>query len=135
MSEIEMVVGMQDNRFIKKREDHVLHRSKESGSSSRPSDQNTIIQIKTTTDGYNSGRIYYLRPLTNDDTQCTEIIEKLRACAHAARTRGLVLSRFKRMQRAARRIHDSPAFQTCVATLICVVTPPPPPPDPSSHKN
>jgi hypothetical protein len=128
MSEIEMVMCMQDTRAIKKIQSDMSEYSKTESVSRSKNDehpQNNVLQIKTLADGYNSGRIYYLRVTSDDEKICSEIVAKLRDSSQAARKRQVVLSRFKRIQRRARAIHDSASFQSCVAILICVVSHPP----------
>jgi hypothetical protein len=124
MSEIDMVMSMQENRSIRTKESGMVASSRQlNRASGSVSDvQNHVLQIKTTADGYNSGRVYYLQAINNDPNLCDEIIGKLRESSQAARKKQLALSRFKRIQRSAREIHDSAAFQSCVAILICVVT-------------
>ncbi len=120
MSEIDMVLGMQEGRSIRTKDSSLYLSSRQlasvSGSGSEL--QNLILQIKTTADGYNSGRIYYLRVINDDPNLCDEIIGKLLESSQAARKKQVVLSRFKRIQRRARGIHDSTEFQSCVAILV-----------------
>jgi hypothetical protein len=129
MSEIEMVMSMQEGRSIRTKESGISASSSTkqlfSISSSRGELKTcNILQIKTTEDGYNSGRIYYLRVLNDDPSLCNEIIEKLLESSQAARKKQIALSRFKQVQRRAREIHDSVGFQSSVAILICVVNTP-----------
>ncbi len=136
MSEIEMVVSMHEGRTIGTMESGTGASSKQLTdlSSSGGEVHKRILQIKTTADGYNSGRIYYLQVINNDPNLCNEIIGKLRESSQAARKRQVALSRFKRVQRRAREIHDSAGFQSCVAILICVVNSPSRPTTLYSHR-
>jgi hypothetical protein len=126
MSEIDMVMSMREGRSIRTKESsmHASTTSKQltSVSSSRGDDNHHILQIKTTADGYNSGRTYYLRVIEDNPKLCDEIIGKLLLSSQAARKKQVALSQFKRIQCRARAIHDSFGFQSFVALLICVVS-------------
>ena len=84
--------------------------------------QANTFQIKTKIDGYNSGRIYYLRSSGDNESLCSNLVGKLVRTAEAARKRKVVLSRFKRIQTFSKKIHQTFAFQSAVALLICVVS-------------
>ena len=81
--------------------------------------QVNTLQIKTIDDGYNSGRVYYLRAKTNGD--CQEIIASLKRLASAARQRADVRSRFELIQSKIKLLYDSTTFQMLVAALITTV--------------
>ena len=119
MPEIESVKGMQDTAYIKTRETGMRELGPENGLQQLSNKADKVFQIKTTADGYNSGRIYYLR--VPDEDLCGSIIETLQKSAQAARKRMEVISQFERIQKYLRIVHDSVAFQTLVGVLICVV--------------
>jgi hypothetical protein len=122
MHEIESVKGMQDTAYIKTRETGTRELESENGLQQVSTKADKVFQIKTTADGYNSGRIYYLRvPDDAKEDLCGSIIQFLQKSAQAARKRMEVISQFERIQKYLRKVHDSVAFQTLVGVLICAV--------------
>jgi hypothetical protein len=123
MAEIESVKAMQDNNYFK---------TNDTSSMTEPAPENSlqqvsniadkVFQIKTTAEGYNSGRIYYLR-VSDDDNEvlCSNIIQSLQKSAQAARKRMEVISQFERIQKIMKKAHDSVGFQMLVGILIFVV--------------
>ena len=78
-----------------------------------------VIQIETIPDGYNSGRVYYLK---TESTECCEsIVEELRSYAKAAKERKAGNSSFQKLQTIELPIHDSIPFQIVSALLIIAV--------------
>jgi hypothetical protein len=94
--------------------------------SSEESDKNdnktfsNVMQISTTDDGYNSGRIYYLS--TESKALLDELIVELRAKAKRAHTQALSRSWFRQMQRRLRKRYESRQFQGLMAILIAGVS-------------
>jgi hypothetical protein len=78
------------------------------------------LQIRTISDGYNSGRTYYLR-VTATDAQI-DIVAILNQMSKFARKRANVKNRLDRAQTRVRKIHDSMWFQTASALLILTVS-------------
>ncbi len=88
MPEIESVKTMQNNAYIKTIDTSVKRLGPDSNKAER------VFQIKTTADGYNSGRIYYLRvPDDAKEDLCGSIIQTLQKSSLAARRRMEVVSR------------------------------------------
>ena len=78
-----------------------------------------VIQIETIPDGYNSGRVYYLK---TESTECCEsIVKDLKSYASAAKGRKAGISSFQKLQTIALSIHDSIPFQIVSALLIIAV--------------
>ncbi len=119
MREIESVRAMQDNAYIKTTD--AIMRRPAPVTSQVTNKEEKVFQIKTTADGYNSGRIYYLRVLDHNEELCGSIIQNLNKSSQAARKRMEVISQFERIQRNLNKFHDSAAFQTLVGVLIFVV--------------
>jgi hypothetical protein len=78
-----------------------------------------VLQIGTIEKGYNSGRTYYLQ--TDPPEASAELEMHLSHYVEAARKRVHGNSRFKEMQSAALKIHDSTPFQVLSAVLIAAV--------------
>jgi hypothetical protein len=76
-------------------------------------------QIRTLTDGFNSGRTYYLH--SNSAKECEEIVRNLRNLVDLARKRAENDSKFRESQKWMRSIYDSYVFQFCSSTLIILV--------------
>jgi hypothetical protein len=83
----------------------------------------TSFQIRTLTDGFNSGRTYYLHSNTADE--CKEVFEVLRKFAEIARKRAEKYSKFRESQKWLRAVYDSNMFQLGSSLLIVMVTPTP----------
>jgi hypothetical protein len=81
--------------------------------------QDSTLQIRTIPDGYNSGRVYYLR--ANTTACCRKIMTDLTKAVNVARKRAEVKTRFEKAQHTARKLHDSLAFQALSAIFITLV--------------
>ena len=79
----------------------------------------SLLRIKTTPDGLNSGRTYFLRAPSHD--ACERIISELSKAADDAKRRLHVLSRFQKSQEVARVLFFSAPFQTASCLLIFTV--------------
>jgi hypothetical protein len=77
------------------------------------------IQLKTVPDGYNFGRIYYLK--ANLDTPDRLIITHLSDAATKAKGKAERKSKLQESQDMMRKINKSLAFQVIVAVLILLV--------------
>jgi hypothetical protein len=77
--------------------------------------------IRTAIDGYNSGRVYYLKAST--DVECEEIVRKLSQSARQARKVMEAKTRFQKSQERVRVVYHSAACQSIVALMIVVVRP------------
>jgi hypothetical protein len=78
-----------------------------------------IIQLKTVPEGYNLGRIYYLK--TNIDTPDRLIIKHLSEARTKAKGKAERKSKFQRSQDMMRTVQESLVFQIIVAVLILLV--------------
>jgi hypothetical protein len=76
-------------------------------------------QIATDTNGYNSGRSYYLQ--TASASQKQEIIAHLKILATSARKKAEVKSLFRKTQDRVRALYISRPFQSGAALLIVAV--------------
>jgi hypothetical protein len=76
-------------------------------------------QIATDTNGYNSGRSYYLQAASASQKQ--EIIAHLQVFAKSARKRAEVKSYFRKTQDRVQMFYISRQFQTTAALLIVAV--------------
>ncbi len=92
------------------------------------------LQIRTDTDGYNSGRTYYLQ--ASSDEQCADLVGQLTKQVKVARKKALARTRFQKSQETVRRVYESAPCQALVATLIVAVSPrrPPAAPSATSHR-
>ncbi len=77
-------------------------------------------QIRTLTDGFNSGRTYYLH--SNSAEACKEVVGILRMFVEIARRRAEKYSKFRESKRWLRSIYDSNMFQLSSSFLIVLVT-------------
>jgi hypothetical protein len=76
-------------------------------------------QIRTLTDGFNSGRTYYLH--STSAKECTEVVEILRNLVDIARKRAENESKFRESQKWLRAVYNSNIFQFCSSFLIILV--------------
>ena len=76
--------------------------------------------IETHTEGYNSGRTYYLKADSKD--MCRNLIVKLDKCAVKARERANAKTAFALAQQRVGKVYNSTAFQNFFALLILAVT-------------
>jgi hypothetical protein len=76
-------------------------------------------QIKTSVDGYNSGRTYYIK--ASSEEQCSEILKKLAESARAARQLKEAKTRFRASQQRVREVYRSSICQGIVACMIVAV--------------
>ncbi len=79
---------------------------------------NSLI-IETDSAGFNSGRTYYLQASCKEE--CHSIIQKLTACAQAARDKAQQITLLSQAQLRLRKLYNSPAFQHFFALLILAV--------------
>jgi hypothetical protein len=84
------------------------------------------LQIKTTLDGLNSGKTYYLSTRSSTDPEQTRlsVVLQLRAIVMSARRKAEAKSRFQKSQEKVQLVQSSLAFQLCMALLIMVVMQP-----------
>ncbi len=80
-------------------------------------------QIRTSVDGYNSGRTYYIKATSEE--QCAEILSKLAASARASRQIKEAKTRFRASQERVREMYRSTICQGIVAAMIVAVPSPP----------
>ena len=78
------------------------------------------IQLKTISNGFNNGKVYYIKAV-NVDESSRIIISNLTRAAEAARRRVERKSRFQKSKEAVRKVHSSFAFQSLIALLIIMV--------------
>jgi hypothetical protein len=86
------------------------------------SSRQSILQVKTVLDGFNLGRIYYLKP--NIGTTGTHIVQDLLSAVRIAKKNAERKSRFQQSQDAVRSVQESIQFQVMVAILIMLVSAP-----------
>jgi hypothetical protein len=77
-------------------------------------------QIRTLTDGFNSGRTYYLHG--NSADECKEVVGILRKLVDSARKRAEKNSKLREIQKWLRSVYDSYMFQIFSSFLIILVT-------------
>jgi hypothetical protein len=77
------------------------------------------LMIETHTEGYNSGRIYYLQ--AESRAICQKLISKLRLYCAAARERANAQTTLAQAQQHVRKLYQSKIFQNIVAILIIAV--------------
>ena len=77
------------------------------------------IQINTIADGFNFGKIYYLRAISNASNRA--IVPKLTSAARAAKSRMHRNSLLQNSQDSVKRVHESFIFQLIMAILIMTV--------------
>jgi hypothetical protein len=77
------------------------------------------LQLSTVDDGFNSGRVYYLKAAS--ERQCEEITADLLARAKSARKLAERKTRLQRWQTKVLRFYESNPFQIGVAFLIVTV--------------
>ena len=77
------------------------------------------IQIKTISDGHNSGRTYYF--CLQSEEAFEHVISEVTKLAKAARKRAHVSSRFEKAKLRVRKVYDSKLFQKSTAILIIAV--------------
>ena len=87
-----------------------------------------VLQIKTTLDGLNSGRTYYLstRSLANAIVCKQNIHKQLLSLVKTAKRKAEAKTRYQRSQDQVKAVQSSTMFQVTMATLIIVVTVPMP---------
>ena len=98
------------------------------------SSRQSILQIKTDMNGFNFGRIYYVKP--DIGTSGSNIVQHLLGAISTAKDIAERKSRFQKSQDMVRKVQESLGFQIMVAILIMLVSPPPrldPRPESSSH--
>jgi hypothetical protein len=79
----------------------------------------SFLQIKTTTDGFNSGRVYYLQ--TRSLEQCQTIVQELTRAVERAKAKIENLPLFRSTQAKLKIIYNTMTFQIMVAFLIITV--------------
>jgi hypothetical protein len=92
------------------------------------SSRQSILQVKTALDGFNFGRIYYVKP--DIGTSGSNIVQSLLGAISIAKDIAERKSRFQKSQEKVRKVQESLGFQIMVAILIMLVSPPPPSLDP-----
>ena len=85
--------------------------------------QNSSIQIRTETYGFNSGRTYYIRIAGGQQGYA---IASLSSLCRVARQNKEAITRFRKNQEAVRRVYCSAPVQYLIAALIAAVRPPAP---------
>ena len=88
--------------------------------SKKKSLKHSIIQLKTVPDGFNFGKVYYLKG-AHVDTPSRVVVAQLWEAAKSAKDRVERKSRFRKSQEAVLRLQSSLAFQSFVAVLIILV--------------
>jgi hypothetical protein len=78
--------------------------------------------IRTFVNGYNSGRVYYLK--SSNEAECEDIVRKLSESAKTARKAMEAKTRFETSQERVRSVYHSAFCQSIVALMIVVVWPP-----------
>ena len=86
------------------------------------SSRQSILQVKTDLDGFNFGRIYYLKP--GMGAPGASIVQHLLGAIGTARDIEERKSRFQKSQESVRRVQESLGFQIMVAVLIMLVSAP-----------
>ncbi len=109
-------VGAHEKKSDILKEPHIKHVA----NSSRQS----ILQVKTILDGFNLGRVYYLKPSNGSATGAC-IVRALSEAVSSAKRIAERKSRFEKSQDAVRGIQESLCFQITVAILIMLVSEPP----------
>ncbi len=79
-----------------------------------------VLQISTITDGYNSGRTYYLSADSKETLD--SLIEFMSKKADVARTQVEARTFFRKVQLRVRRRYESQEFQSLMALLIAAVS-------------
>ena len=79
----------------------------------------TIIQLRTVSEGINFGRVYYFKP--SIETPASEMITRLSDASREAQQRSDRKSRFEKSQEFARRLQQSTLFQIAMGVLIMLV--------------
>jgi hypothetical protein len=87
------------------------------------SSRQSILQVKTALDGFNFGRIYYLKPSIRSSG--ANIVRHLLGAVSTAKAIVERKSRFQKSQEMVRGVQESLAFQIMVAILIILVREPP----------
>jgi hypothetical protein len=77
------------------------------------------LQLKTISDGFNSGRTYNLQAAS--DEQCRVVCESLTRLARRAREDAATISSIRRAQARVAAVYESTLFQSGVALLIIAV--------------
>ena len=80
----------------------------------------TFIQIKTTPDGFNSGRTYYLQTKSEELRQA--VVDDVSRAVENAKSRLAGFSWFRNTQKRVGRVYNSMRFQVGVAFLIIAVS-------------
>ena len=80
----------------------------------------TFIQIKTTPDGFNSGRTYYLQTKSEELRQA--VVDDVSRAVESAKSRLAGFSWFRNTQKRVGRVYNSMRFQIGVAFLIIAVS-------------
>ena len=80
----------------------------------------SILMLKTITDGFNFGRIYYLNP--NTDISSRVLASQIWTAACAAKARVEQKSRFRKSQDFVMSFQQSTIFQMTMAALIMLVS-------------
>ena len=86
------------------------------------SSRQSVLQVKTILDGYNFGRIYYLRQSIGSSS--THIVKQLLVAVRTAISVVERKSRFQKSQDMVKGFQDSFGFQVMVAILIMLVSKP-----------
>ncbi len=76
-------------------------------------------QLKTISDGFNSGRTYFFQAAS--DEQCRVVCESLSRHSHRARVDATATSSIRRAQQRVAEVYESTPFQSAVAVLIITV--------------
>ena len=77
------------------------------------------VEIRTDLDGYNSGRVYYVR--AESGAECRRIAEDLNAFSRVARRHFELRSRWERARDRIKTAYESPWVQGLVGALILAV--------------
>jgi hypothetical protein len=79
-----------------------------------------LLQVKTTPDGFNSGRTYYIH--ADSEHHREQVVTELTKAANKSLAKKLAVSRFRSTQKAVRTLYESVQCQILVGVLILTVS-------------
>jgi hypothetical protein len=78
------------------------------------------LQIQTVSEGFNSGRTYYMRAET--ESMCWSIVDELSDVSQRAKKRAQARTNIMKLQKKTKRFYDSLAFQGVIGMFITMVS-------------
>ncbi len=78
------------------------------------------LQIQTVSEGFNSGRTYYMRAAT--ESMCWSIVDELSVVSQRAKKRAQARTHIMKLQKKTKRLYDSLAFQGVIGMFITMVS-------------